>query len=346
MGESMGESNSRSFDVRRRNLRFGLLATASVAALLAIEPASADPLFDPNGWWTSVEGDYLFASGSSQPLFVGYPSGIPNQSDHVRDALAVELSAGGGFAFDPAWDFRLAYTGLRSQRHRKNISGATTGTSSPYQQTLGTDIQQSFDIGDFDIGRNFGLGAGNLRVFGGLRFAWFDQLTKLDYVDVRPVTGNPPDIAEAKGDSHSWGLGPRIGLSGSYPLAELGFGKLSLTGTIAAAMLFGDADRKLSQSESTHYNASPSSATKSSATQSMYNLDGKLGLSFAFPLQGTEASFTVGYMLTSWWNVINTQGVLALSPLVPPIAVATPTTSTKSGSQLYQGPFVNFTVKF
>jgi hypothetical protein len=332
---------------RRRGLRSALFATVSAAAILAIEPASADPLFDPNGWWTSAQGEYLFASGSSQPLFMGLGggNGIGNQYDHVRDAGAFELSGGGSFAFDPAWDFRLAFTGLRSIRHSKNASGATntfTGPSLSFardRQTLNTDISQSFDIGDFDIGRDFGLGDASLRAFAGLRFAWFDQSTSVAYNFFTLAGLNTTAIA--KGDSNSWGIGPRVGISGSYPLTDLGYGKLSLTGEVAAALLFGDADRKLSGSAAGS-GGSASSVFKSNSGQTIYNLDGKLGLSFAFPLQGTEASLTVGYMVTSWWNIINTQGVLG--PSIPLDIV--PTTTTKSGSQLYQGPFVNFTVKF
>jgi hypothetical protein len=326
---------------RRRGLRYGLLATVSAAAILAIEPASADPLFDPDGWWTSAQGEYLFATGTSQPLFMGFLTfgGITNQSDHVRDAGAFELSGGGSFAFDPAWDFRLAFTGLRSIRHRKNASGTTTSTIYPSHQTLSTDIQQSFDIGDFDIGREFGLGGASLRPFVGVRFAWFDQSTSVVY-NANDGSGFN-DTAIAKGDSTSWGIGPRVGISGSYPLTDLGYGKLSLTGEVAAALLFGDADRKLSESGG-GTTASFSSIFKSNSGQTIYNFDGKLGLSFAFPLQGTRASLTVGYMVTSWWNIINTQGVLG--PFLPSAII--PTTTTKSGSQLYQGPFVNLTIKF
>jgi hypothetical protein len=311
--------------------------------MLAVAPARADDFIVPGSIWMGVEGGYYTAIGSSQPVapsvrvFFSGAAILPSSPERVRNAWTYSIS--GGAKLNPDWDFRLAYTGIRGNRHKTNLNGTTStlaavvtpsGSSILTVATphLRSSIKSHFDIGDFDVGRSYGLGSsgGTARLFVGLRVASFTQDT------TATLTLNSFSSTET-GNSHSWGVGPRLGASGAYPLAQWGPGTLSLTGEAAGAALFGEANR--STSDSGNFVAfSGQSGFSSNKWETIWNVEGTVGLAYSFPLGGSEATVNVGYRAQGWWSLINTSRNTFSGAV------------NSTGDQFFHGPVAGLKVKF
>jgi hypothetical protein len=325
------------------SLRGRLLASGAIAAVLAAaEPAFADPL-NVSGWWASVDGGFLWNDDTKQPLLPLPGLGlVPAQSIRVNEDFTGQIAIGGNLGFDPAWDFRLAYTGIHSLTHRHGAMGSTPNGSTISHSVVNEKISQQFNIGDFDVGQHLGLGGADVRGFGGVRVFGFDQDAKAQLLNYTTLSGTLHSLifsANAKSVSDSWGAGPRIGVTGSYPLTQLGVGTVSLNGLLAGAILAGEIDHKYAFSNNFSSIPGGSYESKSNSTQPVYNLSTEASLGYAFPLGTTETQISIGYRLEAWWDVANTQSLL------PPSPPGTPA-GTKNGHEIYQGPFVRLTVKF
>jgi len=310
----------------------------------------ADDLLVPGSFWLQGEGRYLFASGTSQILAGGF-AGIPEVKDHIRHAWGYQLSGGAALNNFKDWDFRLAYTGIRGS-HSQHLSthtanghvplptakGGFRSTSTFTKVTLDTSLKQHFDIGDFDIGHNVGLGGGNLRLFAGIRGVSFGQKSSVNLAFTN--AGSPVASLNVNGQSNSWGVGPRIGASGMLPLFEFAGGRVSLVGEVGGSALFGQVSRHETLTDSFGFVQNFEAPHGSS----FFNTDGALGVAFSLPLGSTEATITAGYRGEAWWGVLNTQtsNFLTNGRTTP----GGPVAGTKSGDQYFNGPFASLKIRF
>lgn len=321
------------------SIRRRLLATVSLAAILASSPALAERVEAPSGYWMSAEGSYLFADGTAQPLLRA-GTGTPAQSDRVRDARAVEIAGGGPLGeVLPGWDFRLAYTGIRAESHQLSATGKAGGevslpdggiVSFSKPPVFTSEIRQGFDIGDFDIGHDVGLGPVDARAFAGLRVVSFNQSARASLLGGEGAT--------ELSCSHYMGGGPRVGADGTYPLGEVSGMKIGLTGELAGSALLGRTYHKATVTSSGV--ESPATYDEEGAgahRENALNADASLGLTVAVPIGNNECSVTAGYRGQAWFGVVDTQ--------VQGFTLAG-SGGSRSGDQFFHGPFLTVAFKW
>jgi major outer membrane protein len=308
--------------------RFGLLATVSAGALLsATAPSFADFLQDGSGYWVSTGGAYLTANGTSQQLLRANNgtdvTGLAPISDRVHSEWLGQVAIGGplGGRLD-GWDFKLAYTGIRSENHRRSASTVQTVEGIfPSSETFSSSLKQGFDIGDFEIGQDVGLGGLPSHFFLGMRFVSFNQSSRSTLLGGEGGT----ELA----CSHFGGAGPRAGFSSSLPFANVGGIALSLTGSIDASLMEGKGYHK-----ATFSGAPESSGNYTGVAE---NADVQAGIMMGLPLASHEFDLTLGYMAQGWWNVVDTR--------VNGFGLAGTGGST-GGNQYLHGPFLNVAMKW
>lgn len=318
-----------------RGVRLQLLATVSFGALIAASPAPAQQSVTlPSGFWMSTEASYLFATGTSQPLLAPGHFALPAQSDRVHSAFEWQIAVGGPLppSLDlPGWDFRAAYTGIRSWTHQRSVMATSFHGVATTTNTFHSAVRQRFDIGDFDIGHDVGLGGMPLHAFAGIRAVSFNQADASSVTQTEVVGGEGEHMC-----SHYFGVGPRIGLDGKYPIGRAGPFAISLAGEVSGSVAFGT-----SSLDSTFINTStsgPASTPERGSTnfKPVYNAEAMLGVAFDFPLGGCTGEMTIGYRGQAWWHVLDTK--------VRDFELAG-TGGTSNGNQFYNGPFVQFALK-
>lgn len=275
-----------------RGVRLQLLATVSFGALIAATSASAQQSVTmPSGFWMSTEAGYLFANGTNQQLLSPGHFSLPAQSDRVQSAFEWQIAVGGPLPPSlnlPGWDFRAAYTGIRSWTHHRSASAINVSTShgigTTSTSTFHSNIRQRFDIGDFDIGHDVGLGGMPLHAFAGVRAVSFNQAVS-DVAIQSEVTGGEGEHM----CSHYFGVGPRIGLDGKYPIGRAGPFAVSLAGETSGSIAFGTSSLGSTFINSTGVGTIVTPERGSSNFKPVYNAEASLGLAFDFPLGGCTA---------------------------------------------------------
>ncbi len=313
-------------------LRFGLLATVSAGALFsATAPSFADFSQDASGYWISTGGAFLTASGTSTPLLRANSGtdvpGLPAISDRVRSEWLGQVALGGplGGALE-GWDFKLAYTGIRSQNHRLSANTVQTFVGEfTSSESFSSSLKQGFDIGDFEIGQDVGLGGLPSHYFLGMRFISFNQSSRSTLLGGEGGT----ELA----CSHFSGAGPRAGLSSSLPFATVDGMSFSLTGGVDASLMDGKGYHKAT------FTASGVTTPESSGryTGVAENADAQAGIMIGLPVASHECDLTLGYMVQGWWNIMDTR--------VDSFSLAG-TGGGTGGNQYLHGPFLNVAMKW
>jgi hypothetical protein len=288
----------------------------------------------------------IVADGTNQQVIgpnntTKFFTGFAPQSARVQNGYEWQIAIGGPlpsmFAM-PGWDFRASYTGIRA---RGKHSGAASyyyssfGSPSATTEKFHTSIHQQFDIGDFDIGHDVGLGALPLHAYGGVRLVSFGQTDNM----VVTESGFPPggNISEQI-QSRYFGAGPRLGFDFKYPLWRVGSVSVSMAEDASGSVIFGSSSLKASYSNTSGFGPLGGAEAGTSANlKPVYNLEGMLGLAFDFPLSGNTGEVTVGYRGQAWMHVLDTE--------VRSLALAG-SGGMIDGNQFFSGPFVQFALKW
>ena len=326
---------------RRTTIRNALLAGVAAVALSAVAPEASVAQGKP-GWFGSIEGRYLNSFGDATDAGVsGYDFYTYGEFSESLD-LDLDDGFGGklllGYLFparSPQWDVAAAVSGGVLDGDDLSFSGSYFYSSAlSFDVDVEAEAEMDYFVIDLEAGYNVGLGnPGHVRAFGGLRFARFDQDAHFDFgFDFSSYSG---DI-EAERDVDYWGVGPRVGVSGDFPLGDSNF---SVVGGAAAAVLFGE--RETTDSLVVDFISSdPSSYSESEDDfQIVGNVEADLGVSYAVANNaGMNIEIAAGWRVETWFGVNNTDWNL-VGP-VPEIGEV----GDNDGDQLMHGPFLRITI--
>lgn len=332
-----------------------LLAGVAAVALvgqpaLAEDPVTGPKMWRPDSFWIEIEGAYQWVSGAKQPwvsdnISEGSPSGQSLFSIRSNGALQGRVEV--GFKINQRWDVAVAYTGLRenkkkgSRTHDEYLYNVL-GPYKSYYDDASVETRVTMHVADFEIGYEVGLGTrGLVRLHVGIRFARFNNEANTQF-----VYDDALYFTESLNNSN-WGIGPRIGASGKFRIRKTSRGIFSIVGAVSGSVLFGRSSSGVSQQfvDWSGPNGTGSENYNKTSAATIFNVEGKVGIAYSFPLGAWGATFTLGYRGSAWWNVANTQ----TSPnLFPGSSYPTsfPGAGSKSGNRFYHGPFVSFRVNF
>ena len=218
----------------------------------------------------------------------------------------------------------------------------TSGTSTPTVISAtgsGTLNNESHWLVDLGVGRDFGLGSGNVQTTLGARVAEIISTASGAGNLQACLSGGPPGpfcTTPASGGfsfqsrSQFLGIGPRLGVDGSQPLA--GSWVFDYLGGVA--VLFGNRTLNATQTVSATTTAFPfttlSSITvlNSSSTVGIFNLDAQAGISYWLT---PNFKVTASYRFDGYWGALT---------------IIEPTGAPGQQDRFYYGPMLRGTVTF
>jgi outer membrane protein OmpA-like peptidoglycan-associated protein len=191
-----------------------------------------------------------------------------------------------------------------------------------------------YEVADFEAGYNWTMGSNTtMRLFGGARFAHFNQRASVDVAATNGTTISGASAASAKRKTTYWGVGPRLGLNGALGIGNSGF---NIFGSVSGAVLYGKFKDQHSVATGTTANLSPAfSSRDQSKHRWVPNAEGELGLGYNFGAGGgTSVGLQLGYRAEGWWGVNSDSPVLS------------GTSSSHKANQMMHGPFVRLIATF
>ena len=216
----------------------------------------------PGGW--TVMAEVMFMRPSTGEFGYVISEGAPQSGKVVGPArvLSVDNDYEPGFRVGASHDFagtgvdmKLTYSNLRTSFSDAavappggalfaildNRQGQPAGKGGE-ADTASAKFKFAFDVVDLEVGQTFHAGRSSvdIRLFGGIRYANINQGMKVRYGG-RDFSGGGSNFTDIKSDVDFWGIGPRIGVGGSW---TLGYG-FSLFGNTAGSLLVSDFDASL-----------------------------------------------------------------------------------------------------
>ncbi|MDF3073498.1 MAG: hypothetical protein K0S54_1165 [Alphaproteobacteria bacterium] len=281
----------------RSNLRSLLLCGVAATAIAAVAPeaAQAQMYSSGPGFYFSLEGRYLMNEGGKVPNYVyDYSFGLGGYNTSKTNA---ENGWGGkvmlGYRFGNNWDIGVGVAGgwLNGKDKASGVETCCSGTSD-FDEKL--KVKLAYQTVDFEAGYNFAMGPGtNLRLFGGLRFANFNQ--KATGEGASADTLNYDYTFDAKRKTKYWGIGPRIGANGQV---ALGMGGFHVFGGVSGALLFGKFNDKHNFETNNLAGTDPNfySYNDKKKSKMVPNVAGEIGLGYQFNAgSGSTLSIQAGY---------------------------------------------------
>ncbi len=341
----------------KQTLKVSLLSGAAVVALVIADSNSAQAQMYSSGpgVYLSLEGRYLMTKGDKISLYPGTWTSAPTASANAKTKL--DKGWGGkamlGYRFNNNWDVGFGFAAGWMKGKKGHGSGtyltSTDGVSTSYYGTGDIKTKLTYQVADFEAGYNWTMGNNStLRLFGGLRFAHFNQTTKgSDFYGTATLDGGFNPVGTYNGSykrkTTFWGIGPRIGLNGQFGIGDSGF---NVFGAVSGAVLFGKFKDKHSGSYSAFSTIDGSSATAwstkdKSKSKVVPNAEGEIGLGYNFNTGGgSKVGIQVGYRAEGWWGVtsnapIDTGNMGSFSPK-----------SSNSSDLFIHGPFVRLVATF
>jgi hypothetical protein len=324
--------------LRQRRLSLAL------TTLLVASPGSthADDKAPPAGaFFGTFEGHYLENFGETTRWGL-LGSTIGSQSFNILPKWGGGGRIGLGYRAAAGWDVVAlgAADWLRSDHQQVSTGAAPFFLStlapafgvehtSPNSQAI-ADAQLAYSYVDLEGGYNLKLGTiFDLRLFGGARYANFDQNIQTTFSGVAPL--GPPFQADTRQEVSYWGVGPRVGSSGRLRICESPF---YLVTSVSGSALFGDMRVRERQSFSFPF-FNPQNTMYTARTA--YNADGEMGVLYDISpvLQGLDV--TVGYRVAGWFGVNDTRTASAF----PSVA-----SGESHANVVTQGTFLRINVRY
>lgn len=241
------------------------------------KPSDLSYWFDASFTYWYAKEDGLNAAesgqvdGSGTTLFASSPA-VFQQEFGYKPGFMVGM----GLTFARDWQVYGEYTYYRGKTSvgRDAPAGASgTGVWSldswylqetffSQQSLTGTRLSSAWhlalDMGDLLLSRPIGKNEGfAFAAFGGLRTVWIRQQMNLNLDVAAASFGGSgflgPQPVSSKNQSHSWSLGPRIGVDGAYNLPL----QFHLDGTIGASLLFTGFDVKHREEAAANFYQAP-----------------------------------------------------------------------------------------
>ncbi|HZU62359.1 MAG TPA: Lpg1974 family pore-forming outer membrane protein [Novosphingobium sp.] len=268
-----------------------------------------------------VEGTYIFNNNANRLPYAQYFGPNVRGQEYtnaypytVGSGKGYEISAGVALRVAPHVSLGLAYTGLRTNQSGDTgmfpdfaintlLAGGRGRGGNPGIATSYNDahVKTSVagDVFDFNAGYDVGLGANEVTLIGGFRYAEFHQNTDAWLYDSEGGL-----VTNAHRRSRFSGVGPELGLKGEH---SFGPGVISLEGSVLGSLLFGE-QRSFTNGawvDSEGYDPLDSHLVAHSHVAK--TLDAEVGLTFHGSRERNHgAALTVGYKVNYYGGVVDT----------------------------------------
>lgn len=222
----------------------------------------------------------------------------------------------------------------------------SVGPQGGFFQNARGKIHHKFDGVNLNAGQYVDIGRSvRLRLYGGVSFAKIKQEITSRFTDSQ-------DTIDLKVRQHSdfMGVGPQLGVSTDYIICP----NFSLVGDASGALLIGRKERHMNFTSNSVLAAAAGLASpnfqrikEDSFTDTIYGLDGKLGLNYTFCIcDRVPISIEAGYRVALYINAIHV--VIPTSMVVTPATgtVAVSTLGTTRGDFGFNGPYFTVNVSF
>ncbi|HYB12296.1 MAG TPA: Lpg1974 family pore-forming outer membrane protein [Myxococcota bacterium] len=327
-------------------------ALLTLLAVLGAAPSRAEETPPAaSGFFGSFEGHYLENIGEKTRWGLQFDSLSPGgRALDVRPKWGGGGRVGLGYNAAAGWDVvAFGDADWLSSDHRQSGSYGQT----LFVQTLqlppasfpgalenpGTEATAStaYNYVDLEAGYNAKLASWiSARLFGGLRYANFDQNIEVSGVSSPFVNTVMLDNTREVG---YWGVGPRVGGSARLRVCESPF---YLVASTSGAVMIGDMKVRDRQNFTVGSTLNAAVGAQTSTTErTAFNAEGELGVLYDISpvLQGLDV--TVGYRLSSWFGVNDTRTA------TPAAFGLNPTTSGESHANVVtQGIFLRLNVRY
>lgn len=191
-----------------------------------------------------------------------------------------------------------------------------------------TQTRQTVTTLDFEVGRDIGVGetGANVRFFGGVRFAEFEQTAENHFYGDFTVTED--------WESRFRGIGPRVGADVDVPAGE----NISMNFSGSGSVLWGETKTQTILNvtdNATRFTVFDDHVTSSSADRAAYNLEGEVGVS----AHGDGITVTAGVRGEAWFNVTDTSNSSSC------LCGTDGSYGTPDADQYFWGPFIRLVVR-
>lgn len=217
-----------------------------------------------------------------------------------------EVAAGLDYRIDEAWHVSASFRYGWSNRHKdhdayENVTfvrppgDGTTGPDGSVDTTgarAGTvNVRQAHAVADFAVGRDLGIGGGPAQIKLGLRYADLSEKISGPGVAYNGTSlGSLTSTDNGYLKSRFRGLGPRVAVEGSVPLA----GQFGLDYGVGAAYLFAiTRDRTFALSDGTEITQSDK--------KGVFNTDASLAVTYNFT---SATKVALGYRADVYFNAL------------------------------------------
>jgi hypothetical protein len=281
-----------------------------VATANATEAQPSDQTVIDSRIKMSFEGSYFWNNVHNDDKLSSDKLGNGNGDYSGSVALTKQIS--------PDMDWRLAGA-FHLGKDRSVLIAEAPETNPPgvFAATYGDGY--SFQTFDFDVGKHVKVQQADIRFFGGLRLVHSDE-TLAEITETFTPT-DPADkgiVFRESATAEYWGIGPRLGAEGYYPVGE----NWGLTGAVSGSVMWGRRTERVGESvRATTGESASETLFSQGSSETVSNLDALLGLSWT-PI--TNATFTAGYKIEAWHNLL---------------------VNADHENQVFHGPFLRLEVK-
>jgi outer membrane protein OmpA-like peptidoglycan-associated protein len=316
--------------------------------------------------YLSLEGRYMWNRGDkSSDLPFAFTIPAPGVDPSTVSPLNGRADKGWGgkamlgYRFNNNWDVGVGVSGgWLKGKSKANDYSVDTSFELPFNDgidvTLDGAVEQSlkvklnYQVADFEAGYNWTMGGGsNLRLFGGVRYAHFNQKATGNVLAVGTATIDGDSYAgtasaSVKRKSTFSGIGPRIGVNGQFGVGTGGF---NVFGGLSGSLLYGKfKDSRSVNAQATSIGGStigitPFKVKDKSKNKWVPNVEGEIGVGYNFVAGGgSTVGLQVGYRAEKWWGVSSDAPVYGLGGSFGD--------TTHASDQVFHGPFVRLVATF
>jgi len=351
-----------------------LLSGVALAAIVVAAPESANAQMYTTGpgFYLSAEGRYILnGSDKIQDFPLDNIGPIPIGPISTINALREKAGSGWGgkamlgYRFTSNWDIGVGFSGAWQKTGKGSNSAPITTTiqTGPVTSLLVTGVANQslkvkldYYVGDFEAGYNWKMGNSNLRLFGGVRYANFNQkatgalslsggVATTTGAGSNPVGTGTAALSVRRKTTYS-GIGPRIGVNGQFGIGSGGF---HLFGGMAVAVLYGKYKDTRSANASIVVGAPPlptptlalaTKGTDKKKNKFVPNMEGEVGLGYTFGVgTGSTVSLQAGYRADAYFGAGSNGDVYAVGLL----GIGR---DSSASDYIFHGPFVRLTATF
>ena len=236
--------------VFKRSALLGSTALVGALAAFGAAPAQAQMYTTGPGTYLSLEGRYMWNAGDKTKNYAYADDGGDGTflfAPYDTARTAADHGWGGkamlGYRFNNNWDvgFGLAGGWLKGKDSALTYNYSMIGQIAALPPGgLGDSIKTTmhYMTVDFEAGYNMPMGgSSNVRLYGGLRFAYLEQKSdgSIKNLLYKTASGIYYDYSGHRKTTFA-GLGPRIGANGSFGIGNSGF---NIFGGVSGALLIG-----------------------------------------------------------------------------------------------------------